>query len=192
MAPYKPIARQKRPATQAPKPKVMSPETKRRAIKIVRYTPKADVPQPPMTPTMRKGISIKQILRNRTADVINLGREIIVESEQRGKSGKGFPTYRVMCWHRDPLRPFATRRDHEVTVVGLDNQTDPISSQNKVYVSCDCEDWVFRWEYAVAKRGGTRVLYGNGDAPVMTNPTEVAGCCKHLSHVLETIMRKGY
>lgn len=189
---YKPIARQKRPApAKAKGPRVMTAETKRRAIRIVKYTPKADVPQPPMTPTMRNGISIKQILRNRTADVISFGREVIIESMKEGKSAKGFPTVRVMCWHRDPLRPFATRRDHEVTVVGLDNQTDPITSQSKVYLSCDCEDWVFRWEYAVAKRGGTRVLYGNGDAPVMTNPTEVPGCCKHLSCVLEMMQRKG-
>lgn len=188
---YKPIARQKRPAAKKG-PRVMSADMKRRAIQVVKYTPKANVPQPSESEKTRKGMSVKSILRNRTADVINLGREIIVDNSKRGKTMKGFPTFTMMCWHRDPLRPFATRRDHEVTVIGLDSQTDPISKQSRIYVSCDCEDWVFRWEYAVAKCGATKILYGNGDAPVMTNPMEVPGCCKHLSHALEVIITKGY
>lgn len=190
MAPYKPIAKQKRPAAKKG-PKVMSADAKRRAIKIVKYQPKANVPQPPTTPEMVRGISIRKILSNRTGDTINFGREVLIESFNRKKTLKGFPAVSVMCWHKDPLRPSAVKRVHEVTVIGLESQTKPISKQSQVYLSCDCEDWVFRWEYAVAKVGGTKVLYGNGDPPVMTNPMEVAGCCKHISCVLETIMTKG-
>lgn len=50
----------------------------------------------------------------------------------------------------------------------------------RVRLSCSCDDFMFRWEYALAARGGAQILYGNGEPPVDTNPRMKPGCCKHL------------
>lgn len=47
-------------------------------------------------------------------------------------------------------------------------------------VAHNCEDYVFRWEWANASYGASRIIYGNGDAPVYTNPQFAYGLCKHL------------
>jgi len=191
--PYKPLAKQKRPSTSAakkPGPRVMTPEVKKRALKIVRLSPKADAPQPPKDPRYQKGMTARAMLASRSGDTMSLGREVIIESMKRQRTGKGLPAVVAKCWHNDPLRPGAVKRVHEVMVFGRDDPNKPISQQ-PIFVSCDCEDWCFRWEYAATVHGASKILYGNGEKPFMTNPQEIPGCCKHVSPVLEHIVRKG-
>ena len=184
---YKPIAKQKRPSTSASKgPKVMTPEAKQRALRIVKMSPKADVPQPPKDPRYEKGMTVRAVLGSRAGDTISFGREVIVESLNRQRTGKGLPAVIAKCWHNDPLRPGAVKRVHVVTVFGRDNPNKKISEQ-PIFMNCDCEDWCFRWEYAATIHGASKIMYGNGEPPFMTNPQLFPGCCKHLSAVLEHI-----
>lgn len=189
MAAYKPIPKQK-PSTSAARkgPRIMSAAQKARNIRQVKFAPQANIPQPDQVAV---GISIRKILRSTSHDVIAFAREIVIEKVQRLKTPKGLPAVRVQCWHRDPLRPAAQKRLHEVTVFGREDQSKPISRQNQVFCSCDCEDWVYRWEYAVARQGGTKIMYGNGEPPLMTNPTYSPGCCKHIAAVFEMIGNRG-
>lgn len=189
MAKYRGIPKQKSVSarTAKPKPKIMAVEEKKRAVRIVKYTPKANVPQPPQ---LSSHISMQQIMYATPRDVSSLAPEIVIDKFQRTKTLKGFSAIKAVAIHYDRLRPDATLRPHEVTVIGTEAPGVPISKQKMVYCSCDCEDWCFRWEYAVAAHGGTRLLYGNGEAPNITNPQLAAGCCKHLYAVFKEIQRK--
>ena len=106
MAKYKPIPKQKRASTSAAKkgPRVMSGADKVRMIRIVKLQPKSDVPQPPQNAQAKRGLSIARILDATTADALNFGREIVIESAKKFRTGKGLPAVTSKSWHRDPLR----------------------------------------------------------------------------------------
>ncbi len=69
-----------------------------------------------------------------------------------------------------------TRGDTYITVFEYTNPED----RDKVKLSCNCMDFVFRWEYALFRKGGADIHYGDGTAPENTNPMLNPGCCKHL------------
>lgn len=48
-------------------------------------------------------------------------------------------------------------------------------------IAHNCESYVFGGaEYANAAHGAARIVYGNGNPPVVTNPMLVPFLCKHL------------
>jgi hypothetical protein len=51
---------------------------------------------------------------------------------------------------------------------------------DKCVYSCSCDDFMYRWEYALARKGGAEIKYGNGEPPGNSNPKLVAGVCKHV------------
>lgn len=55
-----------------------------------------------------------------------------------------------------------------------------VHGSGRVRLSCSCDDFMYRWEYALYIRDGAQILYGNGEPPVDTNPRMKPGCCKHL------------
>lgn len=62
---------------------------------------------------------------------------------------------------------------------------------DRVKLSCNCADFVYRWEYALYKKGGADIVYGNGDAPGTTNPGMALGACKHLIALDQVIRERG-
>ena len=58
-------------------------------------------------------------------------------------------------------------------------------------IAHNCENYVFTWEYANAAHGASRIVYGNGEPPVVTNPGLVPGLCKHLVAVATTLIKSG-
>lgn len=56
-------------------------------------------------------------------------------------------------------------------------------------VSHNCENYVFTFEYANAASGASRIVYGNGDPPVVTNPSMATGLCKHLVKAARTLIK---
>jgi hypothetical protein len=59
-----------------------------------------------------------------------------------------------------------------------------------VDVSCSCADFMFRWEYALNKKGAAEIYYSNGQPAVTTNPKSIAAPCKHLIAMARTIQDK--
>ena len=49
-----------------------------------------------------------------------------------------------------------------------------------IEASCDCRDFLYRWEVANHKVGAAKIIFSNGEDPVKTNPSERPGLCKHL------------
>lgn len=83
-----------------------------------------------------------------------------------------------------PLRP------HRVIIQNGSKSEPLFSKSNRLIVSCDCEDFMYRWEYALAKRGAAVIKMSNGEAPISTNPRLVPGCCRHVGKVLSSIMKR--
>lgn len=65
-----------------------------------------------------------------------------------------------------------------------------IFSRQNIKVSCSCSDFMFRWEYALEKKGGADLVYGNGDPPVDRNPALKPGVCKHLLALIDRAKEK--
>lgn len=68
------------------------------------------------------------------------------------------------------------------------------AASSRIWARCSCEDWMFMWEYAWHAHGSTEIKYGDGSAPLMTNPGMKPGMCKHLirlaGHVLDLENRR--
>lgn len=96
------------------------------------------VAQPPKTPLSNKGMSIKDILANTPRMMKENGEDIIFKSYKSLTSPKGLQVIKAVVVHRNPMMPKAEDCPHEVTVIGLSDQTKPISKQAKVFVSCNC------------------------------------------------------
>ena len=81
-------------------------------------------------------------------------------------------------------------RFHRVDIASR-NPTDPaVTSQP--FVSCSCEDFCFRCEWALAKFWDmTFIRYGNGESSEEKNPGNQPYVCKHLiaaiSHLLGAV-----
>lgn len=62
---------------------------------------------------------------------------------------------------------------------------------DKVKLSCNCADFVYRWEYALFKQGGADIQYGDGTAPTTTNPGLSLGACKHIIALDQKVRERG-
>ena len=65
-------------------------------------------------------------------------------------------------------------------------------TRDKVMLSCTCPDFWATWEWALAHKGAADIQYGNGDPPDSRNPRYIAGCCKHLVKMTDSLYREGY
>jgi hypothetical protein len=151
------------------------------------------VPQVPESPLTMKGLSLKALVRGTPKLYKYNAREVVIESLAFKKTRSGLPAAQAVCYSLDSPYGKAEKgvRKHKQTVIGLDSQTQPISKQRRVLVSCSCEAYVFNLEYANATYGAGKIVYGNGDAPNFTNPGQAYGLCKHLYTVAEALITKG-
>lgn len=55
-----------------------------------------------------------------------------------------------------------------------------IKQEALVWVSCDCEDFRYRLEYALTMKNSSDRLYSTFRPPLKTNPKNLTRLCKHL------------
>ena len=55
-----------------------------------------------------------------------------------------------------------------------------ISKNKKAIISCSCPNFRYVYEVADSKVGSSIVIYSNGADPVIRNPENIPGLCKHL------------
>lgn len=149
------------------------------------------VQQPPESPLTKKGMSIKGLLRNTPALMHHNAEDVRILSMKKTQTKSGLRAIKAKVIHQDPWRPDRTKKVRDVYIIGLSDPDKPISKQRKVLVSCNCENFVFTWEYANAVHGCSRVIYGNGEPPTYTNPQLVPALCKHVTAVAKQIIAKG-
>ena len=122
-----------------------------------------------MTP--KSGFSLAKIINATPPDRIELSSFVKITDVRTGTS-KSSGKVRLVAKTRS-LGKKEYERNHYSSM--LENH-----GSGRFRLSCSCDDFMFRWEYALAMRDGAQILYGNGEPPVDTNPRMKPGCCKHL------------
>lgn len=127
---------------------------------------------------MLKGISIRQVFRSTPANRFTMADKVRLVGVKIGKSRTmGVP--KAICQAYTPGAPVKY------------NVALTFTSGDKCVLSCSCDDFMYRWEYALAKKGGAEMKFGPGDPPVATNPTLIAGCCKHIIALYNKLQADG-
>ena len=131
-----------------------------------------------------KGLTIKQLLKVSQPAEVARASDIVVKNVKNIKTKGGHLVVKADC-------PSASRSDltFKVWVTFLDI-SDPkqIKDTCKVHAQCSCERYLYMWEFANATHNAARIFYGNGDAPVIRNPRQIPGLCKHLVALVEQII----
>lgn len=116
---------------------------------------------------MPSGISLRTVFRNTPANRFTLADKVKLVGVKFGKS-RSLNKPKVVC--QAYTSGDTVKYSTSLTFIKGD----------KAVLSCSCDDFMYRWEYALAKKGGAEIKYSNGEAPGNSNPTLIAGCCKHV------------
>jgi len=166
----------------------------------------ADIPESrakkpmPDTAKAKKGMSLNALIKNTPPYVKNRARDEVVIKKLSNTFTKGgmraVRAVAVSTGHKVPT-------PHVVTIIGLDTKAGPVTGlkkmevprlyrQKRLQVDCDCENFIYYWEFALWSYGAAKIKRCNGDRPEVTNPHLVPGTCKHIIEVLRTIKEKGF
>jgi hypothetical protein len=61
----------------------------------------------------------------------------------------------------------------------------------RIKVSCSCESFLFKSEYALNYYQASVIHFSNGQPPNVTNPGLIPFACKHLEKILMQMLRNG-
>ncbi len=136
---------------------------------------------------MEKGLSLRSLLKQTPAyykhQAIDYRVVLKTYSRKRTKGGMAAIVANAVSMENRP-----PRKVHKCSIIGLDKDNRQISTQRKVIVSCDCESFLFTFEYANWTWGASRIIYSNGEPAVVRNPANHPGLCKHLVVLAKTII----
>lgn len=172
----------KKKARKPKKAKVQRPNYSYRLSGLNPKTPK----QLPETELSKKGMTLRQLLRATPRLMINNAQDVELYEKKITRTRSGMPALKAVAITNDPFRPNKVKRRHNTFIIGaeLDKENNPVKKpvnrHRKIICSCSCESYVFTFEYANAAHGASRIVYGNGEPPVVTNPSMAPGLCKHL------------
>lgn len=152
----------------------------------------------PETYDTRKGLTLRKLMRNTPKLFVNNAEFVDILDMKKAKTRTGMPALIGKLLTNDPLYYGHTKTPKAVHLIGLDKNElgkpdfdKPINKHRKVMLQCSCESYVFfGFEYSNAAHGAARIIYGNGQPPVVMNPQQAYGCCKHAYRLgLEAVKR---
>lgn len=127
-------------------------------------------------------LSLRTILRATPPETMNGSGSVILENIRIGVS-KTTGNGKAVCRSHTPKE---TQVKYTTSV-----EFDGSGQNTQVVLTCSCPDHLFRWEVALTKKGGSRIMYSNGEKPTVQNPTEKPGCCRHAFSFIKLLQRKG-
>lgn len=102
-------------------------------------------------------------------------------SEMRGISSMpGYYVYRVVTQNQE------NGHRYKITIFST---TRKVTLESKIVIDDPCPVFVFKYEYALAKRGNAFLFRTNGEPPVMTNPRLRPGLSHHGYRALADIIK---
>jgi hypothetical protein len=128
-------------------------------------------------------LTIQQIAKRVTNETRLKSRKVGVEDAYEGRTPKfldGYTTYKFIT------RNTANGHRYKTTVY---SPTPKVTSDTKVIIDSPCPVDVFKYEYALAKRGNAYIYRTNGDAPIRTNPKLIPGCSHHVYRIFQYLIR---
>jgi len=127
-------------------------------------------------------LSLRTILRATPPETMNNSGTVILENVRIGVS-KTTGNGKAVCRSHTP-KETVVKYTTSVEFQGRGADT-------QVIITCSCPDHMFRWEVALTKKGGSKILYSNGEKPIIQNPQEKPGCCRHAFSFIKLLQRKG-
>lgn len=208
--PYKPLAKSRSNTSGKPseakklalkrekdaKDRRAGKKVKRKRERVAQGTPykrqplKALGPPKPLPDELmvnQKGLTVRKILRGTPRLFHNNSRYVRQLSIKKAKTASGLTAYLGVMRTNDPMRSKPARKRH-VCIIGLDPDSGKPVNRQRVIAQCDCESYVFTFEYANAANNCARLLYSNGEYPGFTNPELHPGFCKHLIAFAERLI----
>ena len=125
-----------------------------------------------------KGIPFQNILRGTPANRFDSAEKVRITKMKLTRRGKEL--VKAKCSSYTPGS--SSSYDTEIEFL----------ASKRVKLSCSCDDFVFRFEYALYSKGGADLRYGNGETPDKTNPAMIPGCCKHVIALRNILIEKQY
>ena len=107
-----------------------------------------------------------------------------IRAVQRGVTGRGNPAYTLVILDNQE----GTGRPHRVDISSADEK-EPAYTGRPV-VSCTCEDFVFRCEYALTQWKVSVIRYGNGDPAGIKNLMNAPYVCKHILCAMQHLFNR--
>lgn len=145
----------------------------------------------PETAASKRGMTLRQLVRGSPRLMFNNAVDVEAKKIIKKRTATGRPVIQGQMVTYDQWRTDRIRRVHDCHIIGMDDEQDkPVNRHRKVLVQCSCENFVYVFEYANASVGASRLIYSNGEPPLMTNPRLAPGCCKHLIALAIIIIEK--
>lgn len=134
-------------------------------------------------------LTLKQIIKRTRPDRIMNARFVKITKLKTGysRSGRAYAACQSYSTHHiTPEGRLVPHKDHTryVTVIEF------LDARLRVNVSCSCDDFKYRAEYALHTHGAADIEYSNGEAATTTNPNNTPQCCKHLVSLYNRIKHK--
>jgi hypothetical protein len=139
----------------------------------------------PETMLTRKGMTLRKLMQNTPKLFANNGKYVDIIGINKTLTRSKMPAIVATMLTRDPNQPGHTKIPRKVYVIGLDKDKEgkpdsnkPINRHRRVMVQCPCEGYIFYGaEYSNALHGAARIIYGNGEPPLMSNPAMIPHLC---------------
>ncbi len=120
-------------------------------------------------------LTVGGLRRNTLGATVTASSDVSVEllKERGGKDTNG------------PYRQFFFDADSKYSPKVRIYTDKPVNSRSGAWVTCDCNDFKYRWEVVLTGRGSSKLSNADNVEPNVKNPKKVAGVCKHLYACLE-------
>lgn len=146
------------------------------SVKPYFKTPKRLAPKPKLT--------IRQIAEKVSNDTRLKSRIVGIEDVWEGNVPRALGEDWV-CY-RAQTRNTQNQHQYRITVY---SPTPKITLDSKIIILDPCPVYVYRFEFAMAKRGNSLIYYSNGDPPIQTNPRMRPGLSHHGYRVLQYLIK---
>lgn len=140
------------------------------------------------TTRTERGLTLAYLLKKCPPLIRHESRDVVLKSYNPKRKTRGGA---IACTSTTFSMNSRSGKTHKVTVVSLDKDAKKLSTASKVRVECDCENFMYYWEYALSTWGAAKIKFSNGEPATVTNPGNYPGVCKHVYKVLRTIYDRG-
>jgi len=134
-----------------------------------------------------EALTISGLRRNTINRVRNKSRNVrlkmLKETRNKDKNGR----YRQFVFE---VNSSSMINEDYVTRVRIYETIPYKSNKAETWVDCTCNDFRYRWDYALNKKGSSGRLHAKKKAPKITNPDELAGTCKHVYAAMQWLKNK--
>ena len=125
------------------------------------------------------GTNLKVLFRHTPPKTMKKKDSVRIKKKSYARTRDGFHEGRFLLRSKEPTTE-RKPQEHRVLVVKTDQ------ARNRFWIHCSCEDFIFRWEYALTQHRSSAIVGGNGQPALITNPQNLPGMCIHCARVLTT------